>query len=156
MLSIIAHSQSDSCIRNNIYDTQHSSTVAYCYCTILNASKEVNSVTPSTSICLHFGAQWPSGLDRRTGDRVVRTLPGLGSNVAGGTFAIPFTPRCQWQCMLEGTLTAIGPLLCGVYSRGSKISHSHSLGQMHVTCRGLHHGIERDNYKINPAYNTPV
>ena len=54
------------------------------------------------------GAQWPSGLERCTGDRVV-----LGSNPAAatyfrfGTLIIPFTPLCQ--CLSEETLKAVGP-----------------------------------------------
>ena len=49
-----------------------------------------------------MGAQWPSGLEHWTGDRVV-----LCSNPAGGTLAIPFTPLCQ--CLSEETLKAVGP-----------------------------------------------
>ena len=49
-----------------------------------------------------WSAQWSSGLERRTGDRVV-----LGSNPAGGTLPIPFTPLCQ--CISEETLKSVGP-----------------------------------------------
>ena len=78
------------------------------------------------------GAWWPSGLECRTGGRVI-----LGSNPAVATLlrnfgnsvypALPVsfgrdTESCQ-------------SLLSGVYARGSKISHT---GGKCVTCRGLH------------------
>ena len=51
----------------------------------------------------HKGAQWLSGLERRTGDRVI-----LGSNPAGATSLRNFG-NSVCQCLSEETLRAVGP-----------------------------------------------
>ena len=80
------------------------------------------------------GVQWPSGLERWTGDRVV-----LGSNPAAATslwnLAIPFTPLSQ--CLSEGTLIAVG--LFYPVSMPGEVKDPTSLHWKCVTCRGLHH-----------------
>ena len=74
------------------------------------------------------GALWPSGLERRTGGRVV-----LGSNPAGDTSVCnPF--QFRFPASFRGDTKCRWSLLSGVYARGRKISHT--VGKC-VTCRGL-------------------
>ena len=79
------------------------------------------------------GWQWPSGLERWTGDRVV-----LCSNTAAVTSLRNVYPGLPVS--FGGDTKSRRSLLSGVYARGSKISHQSALGHWKcVTCRGLHH-----------------
>ena len=65
--------------------------------------------------------QWPSGLERRTGDRVV-----LGSSPAGGTSLRNFgnSVHPTLPVSFGGDTKSRRSLLSGVYARGSKISNT--------------------------------
>ena len=80
----------------------------------------------------------------------------LGSNPAAET-----SPRNFGNSVYPALPVSFGgdtksrrSLLCGVYARG--IKDSTSLHWKCVTCRGLHHFLEKDNSKNNPVYNTQV
>ena len=78
------------------------------------------------SVVSHFiqeGAQWPSVLERCTGDRVVQ-----GSNPAAATSLRNFGkifhyPALPLPVSFGGDTTNRRSLLSGVYARGSKRSH---------------------------------
>ena len=65
--------------------------------------------------------QWPSGLERRTGDRLV-----LGSSPAGGTSLRNFgnSVHPALPVSFGGDTKSRRSLLSGVYARGSKISNT--------------------------------
>ena len=98
-----------------------------CYTEVLNLSLETRT-NPK-----YVGAQWPSGLERCTGDRMV-----LGSNPAGGTSLRNFGNSVYpvLPVPFGGDTKSRRSLLYGVYARGSKKNPTQGVS---VTCRGLHH-----------------
>ena len=72
----------------------------------------------------HEWAQWPSGLERWTGDRVV-----LGSNPAAASSLWNFGNSVYPTLLVSfgGDTKSRRSLLSGVYSRGSKKSHQSAL-----------------------------
>ena len=79
---------------------------------------------------MHVGTQGGAVAERVravAGDRVI-----VGSNPAGGTLAIPFTPLCQ--CLSEETLKVVGP-----FYPVSMLNEVKVPTQGCVTFRGLHH-----------------
>ena len=97
------------------------------------------------------GPRWPSGLEHRTGDRVV--LAGFesrcGNLIRFGNLATSFVPLCQ--CLSEETLKAVGPFY--LVSMPGEVKDPTSPHWKCVSCRGgLHHPLlEKDNSKDNPV-----
>ena len=98
-----------------------------------------------------WGARWPSGLYRWTGDRVV-----LGSNPAAATpfrnFGNSVYPALPVS--FSGDTKSRRSLLSGVYARGSKRSHQSALEMCNLSWTPPL--LEKGNSKNNPLYNTQV
>ena len=74
--------------------------------------------------------QWPSGLERWTGDRVVlRANRAAATSLRNfGNSVYPALPGLSEETLNRWSL------LSGVYARGSKICHTGG-----IPCRGIHH-----------------
>ena len=70
-------------------------------------------------------AEWVRALDWRPGGPWFESR--YGYFICFGTLAILFTPLCQWQCLSEETLKAVGPFYLVSMPGGSKRSHLSAL-----------------------------
>ena len=79
----------------------------------LTSSPQIGGyLTAGCAMCTNWGGEWPSGLERRTGDcgflgEITSSVRILLAEFRFGTLIIPFTRLCQ--CLLEETLKDVGP-----------------------------------------------
>ena len=98
-----------------------------------------------------WGARWPSGLERWTGDWVV-----LGSNPAAATSLRNFGNSVYPALPVSfgGDIESRRFLLSGVYARGSKRFHQSALEMCNLSWTPPL--LEKDHSKNNPVCNTQV